>query len=433
MTHASAAPRTRRATTRLAAEGISQRRGFVSANLRRNYLAHYVHGMLGMTGFRLLNAPTIVPTYLHLLTGSAALVGLGQALQQFGTAVAPVLGAARIEGRARALPTAMRIGAGMRVPILGLALAAWFLEGTALVVATMGCLLVLGLFTGAQRVVFQALLAKVIPIDRRGRLQAWRNLTGGAIAAALAWAAGHYFIERGFLGNGYAATFFLAFLLTAAGLAFLGWTLREPDAPTVRPPSLLADRLRDFPALLADPGYRRFVFAQSLAAAARLSAPFYVLHAGTTLPLDGATIGLLSLAFLGADTLSNLLWGYLGDRRGFRLVFLLALVVWLFAIGAMLWADDRPGFALAFAGLGAANSGAMMAATTLVLEFGRREDVAMRLALSATAEGAIAAVAPLLGGLLALWTGYPPLLVLSSFCVVGALILLLRLRDPRGV
>ena len=36
MTHASAAPRTRRATTRLAAEGISQRRGFVSANLHKS-------------------------------------------------------------------------------------------------------------------------------------------------------------------------------------------------------------------------------------------------------------------------------------------------------------------------------------------------------------------------------------------------------------
>jgi len=34
----------------------------------------------------------------------------------------------------------------------------------------------------------------------------------------------------------------------------------------------------------------------------------------------GATLGLLSLAFLGADTLSNLVWGYLGDKTGFRLV-----------------------------------------------------------------------------------------------------------------
>ncbi|MDP3298564.1 MAG: hypothetical protein Q8M38_00505, partial [Phenylobacterium sp.] len=41
---------------------------FVWANLKRNYIAHYLHGMLGMTGFRLINAPTFLPAYLHLLS-----------------------------------------------------------------------------------------------------------------------------------------------------------------------------------------------------------------------------------------------------------------------------------------------------------------------------------------------------------------------------
>ena len=40
----------------------------------------------------------------------------------------------------------------------------------------------LGIFTGTQRVAFQMLMAKVIPIARRGRLQGYRNLAGGAVA-----------------------------------------------------------------------------------------------------------------------------------------------------------------------------------------------------------------------------------------------------------
>ena len=51
-------------------------------------------------------------------------------------------------------------------------------------------MLMFGLFMGAQRVVFSLLMAKVIPISRRGRLQAWRNFTGSAIAAVLAYFAG---------------------------------------------------------------------------------------------------------------------------------------------------------------------------------------------------------------------------------------------------
>ena len=45
---------------------------FVDANLKRNFRANFIHGVLGMTGFRLIYAPTIIPAYLMLLTGSAA-------------------------------------------------------------------------------------------------------------------------------------------------------------------------------------------------------------------------------------------------------------------------------------------------------------------------------------------------------------------------
>ena len=50
---------------------------FMEANLRRNYTTNLTHGVFGMTGFRLIYAPTIIPAYLYLLTGSAAAVGLG--------------------------------------------------------------------------------------------------------------------------------------------------------------------------------------------------------------------------------------------------------------------------------------------------------------------------------------------------------------------
>ena len=49
---------------------------FVQANLRRNTIANFAHGMLGMTGFRLIAAPTFVPSYIFMLTGSSFAVGL---------------------------------------------------------------------------------------------------------------------------------------------------------------------------------------------------------------------------------------------------------------------------------------------------------------------------------------------------------------------
>ncbi len=107
---------------------------FVWKNLPRNFAGHFIHGMLGMTGFRLFNAPTFLPAYLHMLSGSDLFVGLGQSLQQLGGVVSPVIGATQIEHRKRVLPVAMLMGTLMRVQILGVALAGFFLHGTALLV-----------------------------------------------------------------------------------------------------------------------------------------------------------------------------------------------------------------------------------------------------------------------------------------------------------
>ncbi|HEV2365460.1 MAG TPA: MFS transporter [Caulobacteraceae bacterium] len=410
---------------------------FVWANLPRNFAGHFLHGMLGMTGFRLFNAPTFLPAYLHLISGSDFVVGLGQSLQQLGGVVSPVIGAAHIEHRKRVLPVAMLMGTLMRIPILGVALAGFFVHGRALLPAILALLFFLGLFSGAQSVAFQLLLGKVIPIVRRGRLQALRNVTGGAIAAGLAWAAGKWLIQRNVLGNGYATTFGLAFVLTSLGLSALSILMREPEPPTVRERARVSERLRDFPALLAgDPGFAWFILAQSLATAARVAAPFYILFAGRYLPLDGATLGYLSLAYLGADTLTNLGWGLAGDRFGFKSTFVVSLGLWTAATALLLAAPQLPGargwILAAFFGLGAAQSGFLMSSQTMVLEFGAREDVPMRLAMTTMGQGVMSAAGPLAGGVIAAAFGYGTLFVVSMVFLVVALVLLISLVDePR--
>ena len=151
---------------------------FVWDNLKRNYLGNYLHGMLGMTGFRLVNTPTFVPAYLHSISGSDFWVGIGTSLQQLGGIVSPIIGAQQIEHRKKILPVSVTLGLLMRAQILGLAISGWFLGGWPALAFALLFLFLLGFFQGPQRVAFQLLLAKVIPIRLRGRLQAWRNNAG---------------------------------------------------------------------------------------------------------------------------------------------------------------------------------------------------------------------------------------------------------------
>jgi MFS family permease len=406
---------------------------FIWRNLKRNYAGHYIHGMLGMTGFRLVNAPTFIPAYLHLLSGSDVAVGIGLALQQLGGAISAVVGAAQIEHRKHVIPVSMFLGTMMRVQILGMALVGYLLSGTPLLVAVIAFLFLLGLFSGPQGVAFQFLLAKMIPIRLRGRLQGWRNMTGGLIAAGLSYLAGKYLVGQNVWGNGYSTTFLAAFVLTSLGLTAFRFLVKEPEPPTLRARVDIRERVRDVPAMLRDnPAFFWFMVARTFAVANRVASPFYIIYASRTIALSGATIGELSFAYLIADTAANLVWGYLSDKSGFRSTFLVALVLWIAATGLLMGVHTLPMFMLAFFGLGAANSGYQMSAQNIVFEFGHRDDMAMRLALSNTAESTMAAAGPFIGGLIAAFIGYHAVFWVAIVCEAIALGLLLALvEEPR--
>jgi len=174
------------------------------------------------------------------------------------------------------------------------------------------------------------------------------------------------------------------------------------------------------------------MMARTFAIASRIAVPIYVIYAGLSVPLTGGTIGTLSFAYLIADTIANIAWGYMADRSGFRSTFIAALVFWIGATLLLMYAHTLPFIVLAFFGLGAANSGYQMSAQNIVFEFGHRDDMAMRLALSNTAEGAMTTLGPFAGGAIATFFGYHAVFWLTIACEAVALVLLLTLvEEPR--
>jgi MFS family permease len=406
---------------------------FVWDNLPRNYLGNYLHGMLGMTGFRLFNAPTFLPAYIHQVSGSNAIVGLAIALQQVGGVISPIFTSAKVEHRKKVMPAAMWMGSLGRAAVLMVALSGWFLKGKPLVAALLTFIFMFGVFMGAQRVVFSLLMSKVIPLSRRGRLQAWRNFTGGIIAAVLAGLAGHYFIKPNLFGNGYSTTFLFGFVLTSLGLSALQVLLREPEPPTTKTQSRVRDRFREFPQLIRqDRSYAFFLLVQMLAVSARIATPFYILYVARFIGGGGDTLGLLTFTLLGADTVSNLLWGYLGDKSGFRLVLLLSILGWTASTFVLMSLHSLVPIVVAFGGLGASQAGYMMGSQTMILEFGHRDDLPMRIAVSATAESITATAGPLIGGWMADLFGYNVVFGASAGMLAAALLLLIAaVKEPR--
>ena len=208
--------------------------------------------------------------------------------------------------------------------------------------------------------------------------------------------------------------------------------IREPAAPASRPQMPMRERIRQFPELLHDRDFAWFLVVQCFATMARVGAPFWTIYAGTQLGLDGALIGGLSFVFLGSDTVSNIFWGPLGDRWGFKIIYVFALASSILGVTTLIIGNSAVPIYAAFVLLGVGGSGWMLASTTMVLEFGNVEDIPMRLAFVTTLEGVIAATGPVLAGVLVATSGFKPLFAIVLAAVVAALIFLIwKVREPR--
>lgn len=404
----------------------------VRGNLRRNYLAHLCHGLLGQTGMRLVNAPTFIPFYVSNLAGFDGAAGIARSLQYFGMFLSPILGATIIEHRRRVLPVGFVVGVLMRLQLLGIALAGLFLPAPWPLYSAWALLGLFGFLLGIQGVVFNFLVSKVIPVERRGVLMGLRNALSGLTAAGVALYAGGVLIERNVLGNGYATTFLLAFGLTSVGLAMLAF-VREPASQGVREAVRVRKRLGQLPALLrSDRSFTRYFLARATATIGRMAAPFYILYVRDTVGLDGGRLGLLTGAFILAQSLGPFFGGLVADRRGFRFVFLIALSTWMAAVVMLMNTTTETGLVAVFAALGAGIGGFQMSSQNLVLEFGSSRNLPMRIAVANSASELVAAVGSLCGALLTLVVSFSALFWTALVFQAAALVVVLFFVDePR--
>ena len=94
-----------------------------------------------------------------------------------------------------------------------------------------------------------------------------------------------------------------------------------------------------------------------LATSARIATPFYILYVSGLDRHGRQDAGPAVAAPSWAPTpLSNLVWGYLGDKTGFRLVLLFSIAAWIGATVLLMNNHEHWAIFLAFFGLGAAQS-----------------------------------------------------------------------------
>ncbi|MFO7166764.1 MAG: MFS transporter [Chloroflexota bacterium] len=409
----------------------------VARNFRWNFSVNLLDISFMMLGLSLVSRETVVPLLVSQLTSSPVAIGLVPAVYSLGIYLPQLLGAGYAERLPRKKPFVTLVGGvGERLPYLLAGLALLLLAEPAPTLALAALVVLFGISGAAAGFATPAwfdMIAKVIPLQRRGLFSGLGNGLGALMGVAGAAVIG-VVLERWPFPQSYVLLFILAF--AATGISWVGLALnREPASPHVRPSVPMARYLRRLPGVLrADGNFARYIAAMTVARVGTMAGGFFLVYGADRFALGGAEVGLLTGVLIGSQALLNPLMGIAGDRRGHLVV--LAGGAWALALAALAaaLAPSWVWLVAAFALLGAYLAADSAAFLTILPEFCSEEDRPTYIGLANTLLAPVTTLAPLAGGWLAALLGFTPMFAAAALvAALGAAMLGLWVREPRRV
>jgi len=407
----------------------------IERNYRWNFLFNTLDGASFWFGMSFFSSTIILPLFVSHFTDSPLTIGLISFLGWGGVLLPQLFMANAVERAPRKKFFPMTLGFFLeRLPIFLLAPATYLLATSQPILALV---IFFVLYTwhnigaGVIIVGWQDMIAKIIPVEKRGRFFGISNFIGNGtgILGALAVP---FVLETFTFPLGYV----FSFAVTGA-LFFLSWVFlsltREPAVYSSKPPVSQLNYLRSLPEVLRrDRNFRMYLLSQIIFSLSGMATGFLVVYTVQTWNLPDAEASGFMIALQIGLTLANLFFGFLSDRKGHKLSL---EICWLLSTLALVLAIIAPSplwFFPIFFLSGAVSAGTFISGISIVYEFTDAENRPTYIGLANTIPGIVVAVAPMIGGWLAGAMSYRSMFILSA--IIGAVswvLLRFAVHEPR--
>ena len=398
-------------------------RSIAAKNNRRNYILGMING--ASFGFvdSIVSPYLVLSVFVNALGAPNLLVGFLPAIANGGWYLPQFLISHRIQQLPRK-QIVYRSAAVARVICWALLIAATFLiahNPILLLVVFFALYTVNNLAAGFAGTPFMDIVAKTIPVERRGTYFGRRDLWGALLSIAAGYLIGILLnpdLAPAFPFN-FGLIFTLATLAVITGLGAFSLVVEPTETTSVKSITFF-DQVRAARRLVrANPVYRRFLLTRIVLAVSDIATPFYAIYATRVLGISPETIGV----YIGISTLAGLianpLWSRASERRGNRSVLLGAasclLAVPLLALGFG-FLPPGPALGLPFGVLfllyGIARPAANIAYPSYLLEIAPAPERPLYISFTNTVLG-VATLVPVIGGTLLDLLGFRALFLIA--------------------
>ena len=407
----------------------------IERNYRWNFTVNAVDGATFGFGMSFFSAAIILPLFVSHFTNNPLIIGLISFLGMGGIFLPQLFTANAVERAPLKKYFPVTLGFFLeRLPVLFIPPLVFFLA-TSQPVLTLVLFFVLytwqNVGVGVILVGWQDMIAKVIPVDRRGRFFGIANFIGNG-AGILGALAVPLILSKYSFPLGYVVCFSITALLFFISWVALSLT-REPYVINTKPALSQQDYLRSLPQIVrADRNFRMYLLSQVIFAVSGMATGFLVVYSAKTWNLPDAVASGFMIAMQVGLTLAFLLFGFLSDREGHKMSLEICWLIRVLVLVLAIIARSSWWFYVIFFLSGAVNAGTFISGISIIYEFTTPENRPTYIGLANTIPGIVMSVSPLIGGWLAGVLNYRWMFILSAGVgLVGWVLLRFTVHEPR--
>jgi MFS family permease len=383
----------------------------------------------------LISRETIMPLLVNSLTDSKIAVGFIPAIFSIAFYLPQLFAANHAQSMKRKLPFVMFVGGVFeRIPyvLIGFSVLIFSEESPLLALVLFFFFIGMGAFgAGVATPAWFTMIGKVLPVHRRGIFFGVSEGLGTMMGIL-----GAIFVGITLEQVAYPLNFTTLFLIASIfmGISWIGLALnREPESQIVKTQLPLRHYFRQLPVILRDNhNYRRYIISYSISRLSTMAIGFFIVFGNENFNLSGTDVGILTAVLIGSQAIMQLIFGWLGDKRGHKL----NLIVSAFALataGVMaLIATDTITLLTVFIFLGMAIASDNISRFSIILEFAVPEDHPTFIGLTNTLLVPVTFLGPIIAGVIATTVGFQIMFMIATgFGIIGGMLMLFWVSEPR--
>lgn len=409
----------------------------VQRDYKHNFIVNAMDGASYWFGYSFISPTIILPLYISHFTSNPLIFSLIPFLNTAGFMVPQLFTANFVERSARKKFFPVNMGFFLeRMPIFMLTVtAALFAKNQPSLALALFLICFIWYTAGAGTVIvgWNDMIAKIIPVDKRGRFFGITNFVGntsgilGALAVPILLTEGHYPFP-----NGFVMAFSVASVLIFMSWVFLALT-KEPPLMLNKPHVSQRQYLRSLPQVLHnDSNFLHYLIFQIIFNISGMANGFLIVYSSKTWHLTDSQASGYVIAMQIGQSLATLFFGFLADRKGHKLGLEMCALISAVSFGMSFLAPSPLWFYPVFFLRGVTQGINVISGTTIVMEFSSPEDRPTYIGLANTIPGIAGCISPLIGGWLAGITSYPVTFALSAVIgLAGYIVMHWMVREPR--